>query len=210
MATETTAHTLDFNNKLNQILNAAIKIFAHYGYRQATMQQIAGELGMTKGSLYFYCSGKEDLYSKAVAHALLKWQLRVREAVDAEPDIVEKLVILAIKSNEYLSEDDDLRTIIINDPQIQSITPSEDRYPNIGIASYEILKQILEQGIAEKRFKEMDIEHVAGFLYSIHCMFVVKTYIKAEGQSAQELYRAGIEVILKGLVAESPPVPVQL
>jgi len=190
------------DSKLNQILNAALRVFAHYGYRQATMEQIAGKLGLTKGSLYFYCSNKEDLYNQAVAHALMKWQGRVREAVEAETDIVQKLVTLAVKSNEYLSEDDDLRTIIINDPQIQSITPAEDRYPNIGIASYGMLKQILEQGVAEKRFKPMDLEHVAGFLYSIHCMFVVKTYVKAEGQSAQEMYRAGIEVILNGLMAD--------
>jgi AcrR family transcriptional regulator len=192
-------------NKLNQILNAALKVFAHYGFRQATMEQIAGELGMTKGSLYFYCSNKEDLYNKAVAHALLKWQSHVREAVNAETDIEQKLITLAIKSNEYLSTDNDLRTIIINDPQIQSITPAEDRYPNIGIASYSIIKQILEQGIAEKRFKPMDVEHVAGFLYSIHCMFVVKTYIKSEGQSAQEMYRAGIDLILKGLLLDNHP-----
>jgi AcrR family transcriptional regulator len=190
-------------NKLNQILNSALRVFAHYGFRQATMEQIAGELGMTKGSLYFYCSGKEDLYNKAVANALLKWQARVREAVEAETDIVQKLVTLAIKSNEYLSEDNDLRTIIIKDPQIQSITPAEDRYPNIGIASYSMLKRILEQGVAENRFKAMNIEQVANFLYSIHCMFVVKTYIKAEGQSTQEMYRAGIEILLNGLVTES-------
>jgi AcrR family transcriptional regulator len=192
-------------NKLNQILNAALKVFAHYGFRQSTMEQIAGELGMTKGSLYFYCSNKEDLYNKAVAHALLKWQSHVREVVNAETDIEQKLITLAIKSNEYLSIDNDLRTIIINDPQIQSITPAEDRYPNIGIASYSMLKQILEQGVAEKRFKPMDIEHVAGFLYSIHCMFVVKTYIKSEGQSAQEMYRAGIDLILKGLLLDNHP-----
>jgi AcrR family transcriptional regulator len=196
------------SNKLNQILNAALSIFAHYGFRQATMEQIAGELGMTKGSLYFYCANKADLYNNAVAYALMKWQARVREAVDAEADIIQKFITLAIKSNEYLSEDDDLRTIIINDPQIQSITPSEDRYPNIGSASYGMLKQLLEQGVAENKFKEMDIEHVAGFLYSVHCMFVVKTYIKAEGQSAQELYRAGLEVILKGLLAENSSEPV--
>jgi len=65
-----------------------------------------------------------------------------------------------------------------------------------------MLKQILEEGVAEKRFKPMDLEHVAGFLYSIHCMFVVKTYVKAEGQSAQEMYRAGIQVILNGLMAD--------
>jgi AcrR family transcriptional regulator len=196
---------MDYDNKLNQILEAALQVFAHYGFRQATMEQIAGRLGMTKGSLYFYCSNKEDLYNQAVAQALMKWQMHVRQAVEAEPDIIQKLVTLAVASNEYLSEADDLRTILIHDPQIQSISPAEDRYPNIGIASYGMLKQILEQGIAEKRFRPVDLEHVAGFLYSIHCMFVVKTYVKAEGQSAREMYRAGIEVILNGLVAEKAP-----
>jgi|WetSurMetagenome_2_1015567.scaffolds.fasta_scaffold87922_2 AcrR family transcriptional regulator len=200
---------MDSQSKLNQILDAALKTFAYYGYRQATMEQIAGSLGMTKGSLYFYCSNKEDLYNKTVAQALLRWQERVREAVEKEQDIVQKLVTLAIKSNEYLSEDDDLRTIIINDPQIQSITPAEDRYPNIGTASYNMIKQILEQGAAEKKFKMVDFEHAAGFLYSIHCMFVVKTYLKAEGQSAQEMYRTGIELILNGLLAEKTPAVIQ-
>ncbi len=188
--------------KLNQIFDVALQVFAYYGFRQATMQQIAGKLGMTKGSLYFYISNKEDLYNQAVAHALLQWQLSVRQAVEAEPDVVQKLITLAIKSNQYLSENDDLRRIIINDPQIQSISPAEDRYPNIGIASYGMLRQILEQGVTEKRFKPVDLETVAGFLYSIHCMFVVKTYVKAEGQSAQEMYRAGIQVILEGLQAD--------
>ncbi len=193
---------MDNPTKLDQIFEAALKVFAHYGFRQATMEQIAGKLGMTKGSLYFYCAGKEDLYNQAVAHALLRWQGRVRQAVDRETDIVQKLVTLAVKSNEYLAEDDDLRTIIINDPQIQSISPAEDRYPNIGAASFGMLKQILEQGKAEKRFKAVDIEHVAGFLYSVYTMFIVKTYIKAEGQSAQEMYRTGIDLILNGLLAE--------
>jgi len=188
--------------KLNQIFDVALQVFAHYGYHQATMEQIAGKLSMTKGSLYFYISNKEDLYNQAIAHALLQWQACVREAVEAEQDTVKKLITLAIKSNEYLSENDDLRRIIINDPQIQSISPAEERYPNIGNSSYNMLKQILEQGVAEKRFKPVDLEHVAGFLYSIHCMFVVKTYIKAEGQSALEMYRAGIDVILAGLVVD--------
>lgn len=193
---------MDTQSKLTQVLEAALQVFAHFGYRQATMEQIAGKLGMTKSSLYFYCNNKEDLYSKAVEHALLKWQRSVKVSIEQETDIVRKLVVLAKSSIDYLSKDDDLRTIIINDPQIQSITPSEDRYPNIGLASYTILKQIIQQGMNEKRFRELDIEQVTGFLYSIHCMFVVKTYIKAEGQSAQEMYRAGMETIINGLSLE--------
>jgi AcrR family transcriptional regulator len=192
----------DHQEKLNRIYDAAIKVFAHHGYHQATMEQIADSLGMVKGSLYFYCSGKEDLYSKAVKYALEQWQARVFTAAEQENDIVQKLVTLAVRSNDYLSENDDLRTIIINDPQIQTLTPSEERYPNIGVDTYNALKKILEQGIAEGKFRSVDVEHLIGFIYSIHCMFIVKTFIKAEGQSAQEMYHAGIDVVLNGLLAK--------
>ena len=124
------------------------------------------------------------------------------QAAEAEKDIVQKLVTLAVVSNEYLADNNDLRTIIIKDPQIQSISPTEDRYPNIGVASFDAIKNILRQGVQEKRFKSIDIDLVTGFIYSIHCMFIVKTYIKAEGQSAQEMYHAGIELVLNGLLAE--------
>jgi AcrR family transcriptional regulator len=193
---------LDRQDKTNRVFDAALKVFAHFGYRQATMELIANELDMVKGSLYSYCSGKKDLYNKAVAFALEVWQAKVLQAAEAEKDIVQKLVTLAVVSNEYLADNNDLRTIIINDPQIQSISPTEDRYPNIGVASFDAIKNILRQGVQEKRFKSIDIDLVTGFIYSIHCMFIVKTYIKAEGQSAQEMYHAGIELVLNGLLAE--------
>lgn len=191
---------METNEKLEKILEESINVFAHYGYKKASMEEIAGRMNMTKGNLYFYCDNKMDLYRKAVTHALIKWQNRVREAVEYENDIVTKLKVLAIKSYEYLSEDADLRTIIIKDPDIQALTPSEERFPTIGQAAYTMVRDLLQQAVNEKKFRTVNVDHVAGFLYSIYCMFIIKTYVKSEGQSAQEMYRAGIDVILKGLL----------
>lgn len=190
------------SEKLNQILGVSLKVFAHYGYKKASMEEIAERMGMTKGNLYFYCRNKLDLYEKTVAHALLRWQARVREAVEGEKETVKRFIVLALKSYEYLSEDDDLRTIIMKDPAIQAITPSEDRFPSIGQMSYDMLKGIIQRGVDEKKFRTVDVDHVAGFLYSIYCMFIIKTYVKSEGQSAQGMYQAGIEVILNGLLVD--------
>ena len=193
---------MDTHEKLNRILEVSLKIFAHYGYKKASMEEIAERLGMTKGNLYFYCRNKLELYEKTVAHALLRWQTRVREAVERERDIEKKFVALGLKSYEYLSEDDDLRTVIMHDPAIQAITPSEDRFPSIGQASYSMLRSIIQQGVDEKKFRPVDIEHVTGFLYSIYCMFIIKTYVKSEGQSAQGMYQAGIDLLLRGLLRD--------
>lgn len=47
--------------KKEQIQLSAIRIVNKYGFEQATMEQIAAELNMTKGALYYYFKNKEDL-----------------------------------------------------------------------------------------------------------------------------------------------------
>nr|WP_223155188.1 TetR/AcrR family transcriptional regulator [Alkalibacillus aidingensis] len=47
--------------KREQILQAAISIIKRRGYSGTTMEEIASELLMTKGSLYYYFKNKSDL-----------------------------------------------------------------------------------------------------------------------------------------------------
>jgi len=54
----------------NDIYNAALKIFAEFGYKKATMEDIAKELNMTKCNLYLYAENKMDLYENTVRSAL--------------------------------------------------------------------------------------------------------------------------------------------
>jgi AcrR family transcriptional regulator len=44
-----------------EVLNAAAKVFSERGYSDASVQDVADELGILKGSLYHYIRTKEDL-----------------------------------------------------------------------------------------------------------------------------------------------------
>jgi len=46
----------------SRILEAANKVFAEKGYHEATMDDIAKRLGVSKGAIYLYFSSKEDLF----------------------------------------------------------------------------------------------------------------------------------------------------
>lgn len=48
-------------DKKKQILDAAIRCFARKGFHATSIQEIADELGMAKGSMYFYFKSKDDL-----------------------------------------------------------------------------------------------------------------------------------------------------
>ena len=45
-----------------QILDAAARIFAKYGYVASTLEQVAADAGMTKGAVYWHFSSKSDLF----------------------------------------------------------------------------------------------------------------------------------------------------
>lgn len=44
------------------ILDAALREFAAHGYRDASLNRIIEAAGISKGSMYYYFDGKEDLY----------------------------------------------------------------------------------------------------------------------------------------------------
>ncbi len=46
----------------SRILEAAKQVFNEKGYRQATMNEVAKSLGVSKGALYLYYASKEELF----------------------------------------------------------------------------------------------------------------------------------------------------
>jgi TetR/AcrR family transcriptional repressor of mexJK operon len=49
--------------KKEKILEAAYQRFLHYGYSKTTMNEIAGDLSMSKALLYYYFPDKSQLYT---------------------------------------------------------------------------------------------------------------------------------------------------
>ena len=68
-----------------EILEAAVRLFARHGYPEADMQVLADTLGVGKGTLYRYFPSKQELFLAAVDRVMRK----LREAVDASIEGVE-------------------------------------------------------------------------------------------------------------------------
>lgn len=52
----------------HQIIEAAMRCFARKGFHATSIQEIVDELGMAKGSIYFYFKGKEELLLAVIWH----------------------------------------------------------------------------------------------------------------------------------------------
>lgn len=67
------------------ILNAAIDVFSRYGFRKASLEDIADAAGISKQGLYLYFDGKEDIF-RAANEKYLNDGLRYVDAALARDD----------------------------------------------------------------------------------------------------------------------------
>jgi TetR/AcrR family transcriptional regulator len=61
------------------ILKAALDVFSTYGFRGATVDQIARKCGLSKPNLLYYFRRKEDIYVAVLKHTLAEWLAPLRQ-----------------------------------------------------------------------------------------------------------------------------------
>jgi len=69
---------------LDQVLiDAAMDLFASYGYRGTSLARIARAAGVTKGALYWHFADKEEFFIAVVAKVLGEWKLIFEKSAQA-------------------------------------------------------------------------------------------------------------------------------
>jgi AcrR family transcriptional regulator len=67
-----------------EILDAALRMFGQYGFRRTSMDDIAREAGIAKGTIYLSFAGKEEVF-QALAQRLAQRMLAGAEAASRRP-----------------------------------------------------------------------------------------------------------------------------
>ncbi len=188
--------------RTEEICRAALGSFSTYGFRKTTVGDIASELGMTQSNLYFYVKDKKDLYEKAVGFALEQWQQYVRDAIEKEQDVRQRFLVMCTKAVEYLIENDELRRILVRDPDIFPMFPGDDPYEAITQGTVQMIRSILEQGMAEDEFIRLDVEKTSQVILMIYKMLVIHTYIQTDKEFVQGIFGHIMEMMTRGLFLE--------
>jgi AcrR family transcriptional regulator len=181
------------------ILGAALRIFARFGYRKATLEDIAGELGMTAANIYAYAESKRELYEQTVAFALTRWQNRVKNAASEKKTAKEKLETLCDSALHYLSEDADFCSLLRSDPSIFPMFPTVDPYEEINAVSVWLIAEILKLGIQTGEFRELDVDTVSELLFSLYKGFIIHAYVQGESEFIERNLPQTLELILHGI-----------
>src|ERR1700736_7080712 len=77
------------------VLDAAVAVFARYGFRKASMEEVARAAGVSRQGLYLQFANKEELFRKTVQHLLNSHLKTAVAALSRREDSLELRLIAA-------------------------------------------------------------------------------------------------------------------
>ena len=166
------AQVRDAEHTRASILDAAEEEFAQNGLAGARTEAIASRTGVTKAMLYYYFESKEGLYQAVLERAFAD---RIKGAQQISLDVQTPSQALEQFLNQLLTS----AGINPNLPAILFYEAMQNKgkyYKQVGILSiYGALIQILEAGVKDGSFRNLDPLHTAVNIIGL-CSFYFCTY----------------------------------
>ena len=185
------------------ILTAALTCFARTGYHQTTIDDIAAEAGLSKGSIYVHFESKKELFL-----AIFDWMVDetrfMQDLTMAGKTCYERLVgmiddmIRSVASPEFRAMSPlvlDTWLQNLNDPDINAMISG--KY----VQYAEPLIQLIEEGIAAGEFKPVDSSALAGILIAIFDGLMVQTMVDSMAVNWTGIAET-LNTLVTGLLAE--------
>ncbi|MGD2085396.1 MAG: TetR family transcriptional regulator [Candidatus Aminicenantes bacterium] len=73
------------------LIDAALSVFSHKGYAQATLEEVAKEAGVTRGAIYWHFGNKFEMFYAVLQELYKKAEVRVRKIIDSDQRPLVKL-----------------------------------------------------------------------------------------------------------------------
>jgi AcrR family transcriptional regulator len=152
--------------RTSEILDATRRVIGELGYADASMERIAQEAGVAKGTLYLYFKSKESLLLAACEHGFDELMTRTRDATERVRGSTAKVGEVAREFLAHASENQAFIHALRERPDLWPEGTSEisediraliDQYT-------EFVASFVERGIRSREFRKIDPTRAARVL----------------------------------------------
>lgn len=154
------------DSKVDAIIGAAQKRFAHYGLSKTTMTEIATDIGMGKASLYYYFPDKETLFEAVILKEtntfLEEMQQMLDSGIEASSQLKKYVKMRSLLFTKYANLANLRSDSTDNAKPICARCMEGFRNKEI-----ELVSTILQNGITSKEFKRINKQEYSEVLVNL-------------------------------------------
>lgn len=186
-------------NRIPEILNVAAKLFKEKGFNATSIQDIANEIGIEKGAIYYWVKSKDDILYQLIENEGERFVRNVSKIIDEKTSPQNKLEKFIKKHIEVLTENIDKASVFFNEQKAlpkkwqSKIKEFRDKYENI-------LRKIIEEAQKEGKIRD-DIEpKMIGFAVLGMINWIYHWFSKEKGYTPKEIGKIFWEIIYNGII----------
>lgn len=191
-----------FSRKRALIIKAAAHTFGRKGFHATTLEEIAADLKVTKASLYYYFSTKEELLFEVHLLSLQDLLRRVDEVLEQESSPVAQLQAMITEHLKVLASDYEGAFLLQQEYEL----PQKYRDEIIGLRDrYEQkVLEVVREGTRQRLFRVKDPRIMVRMMLGAVNWFL--RWYRADGRlTVDEIADAYIDSIFYGLLAPTLP-----
>jgi TetR/AcrR family transcriptional regulator len=183
------------------ILRAALDVFSTYGFRGATVDQIAAKCGLSKPNLLYYFRRKDDIYAAVLEQTLSQWLAPLR-MLDANNDPITELTRYIEAKLDMSFANPAASKLFAN--EILHGAPHVEKYLKGPLKDLvEAKAAVIQHWIAEKKIRSVNPTHFIFAIWAVTQHYAdfsvqVENLLKPK-EKPSTIKAAVVEILLRGL-----------
>ena len=189
--------------KPQQIIDAAIRVFARNGYYNSRVSDIAREAGIASGTIYLYFRTKDEILVTLFRDKMADWVAFVRREIASESDAVAKIRRLVALHFHVLESDPALAEVVqVELRQGQKFFRGASAHE---ISSYfALIGSILEEGMASGQLRrDVPVKIATKMLFGAMDQLATSWVLGKRGYRLTDSADAVATIFLRGVSAHA-------
>ena len=190
--------------RVREILEAARRVMARYGMQGTTVDRVAEEAKVAKGTIYLYFQSKDELVHAAVLEGLREMVAETVRSDDPSMPPLDRIRNLILAQYRIQASNQDfLKTLIIgNSLDIEVESQAGRDFMRVYAGYLDFVASVLQDAIDRGAIRPIDSQF-AGFMLGElitgslrrRLLKLASTPLEADADSVVELFLRGIQVI---------------
>ncbi len=191
--------------RVREILEATRRVIGRYGFQGATIDRVAEEAGVAKGTVYLYFTNKDQLLHAAVIEGIREMARQIQEDGRSTGSPLERLMRLVRNEFRILNSQQDFLKALLLEPSF--VSPADPEQPRakemrqVYMDYLDFVAGLVKEAIEHGQVRKMD-ERLAAFLLDQLVTGCLKRRLfEPTSTPMDEEADAVLQLLLNGIVA---------
>ncbi len=188
----------------NQILEAAMAVFARQGFDQTRMDDIAQEAGLSKGALYLYYKSKDTIISTILQFFFTQAMNKLSSFLESEEQLSVRQRLFSL-NRYYMQEMKWMTSLVPLSFEFYAVAARQKTVRHFlkqYFKDYRVaLTQLIQHGIEQGEFRPIEPEQVAISITALYEGLALLWLVDPDATTWEQTGATSLTILLDGITA---------